>query len=158
MRNANISEVSLLLTFIKELAVEEGFPFDVVVTEESLKENLFGEQPIAEAIFFFVDGAPAGFAVYYHTFSTTTGKKGLHLDDLYVRPQFQGGGIGKKALGYLASLAKGRNCGRFEWWALKWNENAIGFYESIGARHMEELSIFRLEEGDIQNLAEYSPL
>jgi GNAT superfamily N-acetyltransferase len=144
IRNADASDIPLILALIKELAEIEKFPFEITVTAEDLKRRLFQDKPAAEAIIFLVDNDPAGFAVYYHTFAKTTGKRGLHLDDIYVRPQYQGSGVGKKVLGHLATLAKERGCGRFEWWALEWNEKAVGFYESIGARNMQELRIFRL--------------
>lgn len=154
IKKAEKSDVPLLLSLIKELAEAEKFPFEISVTKANLEQNLFGAPPAAEALLFHLDKQPAGFAVFYQTFATTTGKKGLHLDDLYVRPQFQGNGIGKKVLGHLSSLANERDCGRFEWWALEWNEKAIGFYESIGARNMQELRIFRLQEEDIRNVSD----
>lgn len=154
IKEAEKSDVPLLLSLIKELAEVEKFPFEISVTKADLELNLFGDHPAAEVIIFHLGKEPAGFAVFYQTFATTTGKKGLHLDDLYVRPQFQGNGIGKKVLGYLASLANERDCGRFEWWALEWNEKAIGFYESIGARCMQELKIFRLQGSYIQDVSD----
>lgn len=142
IKAAEQSDVPLLLALLKELAEAEKFPFEISVTKADLEQNLLGERPATEVLVFHLGKQPAGFAVFYHTFATTTGKKGLHLDDLYVRPQFQGNGIGKKVLGHLASLANERGCSRFEWWALKWNEKTIGFYENIGARSMRELRIF----------------
>ena len=147
-------DIPLILELIKELAVAENYPGDVTATEEELKTNLFGEQPAAEVLLLYVKDAPAGYIIFYHSFSTITGKKGLHLEDLYVRPQFQGLGIGKKALGRLATIAKNRGCGRFEWWALKWNNMATSFYQSIGARKMKELRIFRLQGEEIEIVSE----
>ena len=154
IKAAEKTDVPLILSFIRELAEIEEFPFEITVTDADLERSLFGEHPAAEVLLFYLGAEPVGFAVYYQTFATATGKPGLHLDDLYIRPQFQGAGIGKKALGYLASLAKERGYGRFEWWALKWNERAIGFYESIGARNMQELRIFRLQEDDIRSVSD----
>jgi GNAT superfamily N-acetyltransferase len=102
----------------------------------------------------YLDKEPVGIAVYYQTFATTKGRPGLHLDYLYVQPQFQGHGFGKKILGHLARLAKNRGCARFEWCTLEWNEKAIRFYESIGARNMQELRIFRLGQENIQSVSE----
>ncbi len=152
-RKASQADSQLIVTLIKELAETENFPHEVTVTEQDLKENLFSDNPAAEVLLFYSEDTAAGFIVYYHTFSTTTGKRGLHLDDLYVRPKFQGRGFGKKALGRLASIAKERGCGRFEWWALKWNEKAAELYEDIGARKMKELCIFRLQGEEIDNVS-----
>jgi GNAT superfamily N-acetyltransferase len=151
---ARETDTPLILSLIKELAEVEKFPFDLTVTETDLKTSLFGEQPAAEVIIGYLDEEPVGFAVYYQTFATTTGRSGLHLDDLYVRPQFQGNGFGKRILGHLARLARNRGCARFEWWALEWNEKAIRFYKSIGARNMRELRIFRLGPENIQSVSE----
>jgi len=152
-RKASQSDSHLIVELIKELAEAEKFPHEVTVTEQDLKENLFGDNPAAEVLLFYSEDTPAGFIVFYHSFSTTTGKRGLHLDDLYVRPNFQGRGFGKKALGKLASIAKDRGCGRFEWWALKWNEKAAELYENIGARKMTELRIFRLQGEEIESVS-----
>ena len=154
IKEAEKTDVPLLPSLIKELAEAEKFPFEISVTKADLEQNLFGEHPAAEVLVFHIGKEPAGCAIFYQTFATTTGKKGLHLDDLYVRPRFQGSGIGKKVLGHIASLANERGCGRFEWWALEWNEKAIGFYESIGARGMQELKIFRLQGNDIQSVSD----
>lgn len=148
------SDIPLILDLIRELAVAENFPGEVTATEQELKENLFGEHPAAEALLLYVKDVPAGYVIFYHSFSTVIGKKGLHLDDLYVRPEFQRYGIGKKALGRLATIAKKRGCGRFEWWALKWNDSATSFYERIGAHKMKELRIFRLQGDEIVSVSE----
>ena len=154
IRTAVVSDVPLILSLIKELAEIEKFPFEITVTERDLEKSLFGTSPAAEVLIFELGEDTAGFAVFYQTFATTTGRPGLHLDDLYVRPQFQGSGIGKKILGHIASLARDRGCSRFEWWALETNEKAIGFYQSVGARKMDELRIFRLQEEDIKDVSE----
>lgn len=153
VRKAKKSDAALIQALIKELAQAEQFPHAVSVTEADLKKNLFGENPAAEVLLFYQNDKPVGFAVFYQTFATTTGRTGLHLDDLYIRPEFQGQGIGKKALGVLASIAKERGCGRFEWWALKWNQRAIELYENIGAHKMKELRVFRLQEEDIERVS-----
>ena len=150
---AKIEDVSLILKFIQELAVFEEFPFDVTVTKDDLEKNLFGQNSIAETIICYSNETPCGFAVFYNTFSTTTGKPGLHLDDLFILPQYQGQGIGSKVLHYLSNLAKDRGCARFEWWALKTNIAATQFYQGIGAKTVDEINVFRLNSKEIDSVA-----
>lgn len=150
---ASAEDVPLLLDFIRELAAEEKFPDELSVTEQHLREALFGTTPAAEAVLGYLGDDPVSFAVFYHTFATSTGKRGLHLDDLFVRPRAQGKGIGKKMLGYLAALAKERGCARFEWWVLEWNSKAIEFYEGLGARKLDHLKVFRLSGDSLENAA-----
>lgn len=154
IRPAKESEVPDILTLIHELADVEEFPFPITVTERALRGSLFGEHPAAEALLGFCGDTLAGFAVFYETFATTTGKRGLHLDDLFVRPEFQGKGYGRAFLRHLAQVARSRDCARFEWWALRTNVNAIRFFQSIGARPMEELLIFRTVDGALEKLAD----
>ncbi|NQZ80896.1 MAG: GNAT family N-acetyltransferase [Colwellia sp.] len=144
---------ALILQFIKELAVVEEFPFEVSVTRKDLENNLFSDTPEAQAIICYQDNRPCGFAVFYFTFSTTTGKRGLHLDDLYIQPEYQGQGQGKKVLIHLAKLARKKSCARFEWWALRTNVAALKFYQKIGAKSLNELLIFRLNSAEIINLS-----
>ncbi|ADZ91648.1 GNAT family N-acetyltransferase [Marinomonas mediterranea] len=153
---AKIENSELLLKLIKELAVFENFPYEISVTKTDIENNLFKSNPDAEAIICYVNKEACGFAVFYYTFSTATGRRGLHLDDLYIRPEFQGQGIGKKVLRYLSRLAVEQHCARFEWWALKTNDPAIKFYQKIGAKKLDELCVFRMEEGDISELASKS--
>ena len=117
-----------------------------------IESNLLGKDATAKAEILYLNERPCGFAVYYFTFSTTTGKRGLHLDDLYIEPEHQGKGIGKKALIHLAQIAKGNDCARFEWWALKTNDSAIRFYLNIGAERLDEISVFRLDQVQIEDL------
>jgi GNAT superfamily N-acetyltransferase len=145
IEKAKKEDSELLVYFIKELAKVEEFPFEVTVTSEDIQENLLSSNASAEAIICYKNDRPCGFAVYYYTFSTTTGKRGLHLDDLFIEPEYQGKGFGKQVLVYLSKLANKNRCARFEWWALKTNISAIKFYESLGAQQLEELSIFRLD-------------
>lgn len=154
IKKASASNIPLILELIKELAEAEKFPGEVVATEETLKSSLFGDRPAAEVLLLYVEESIAGYVIFYHSFSTVLGKKGLHLEALYVRPEFQGKGIGKKVMGKLATIAKERDCGRFEWWALKWNSEAIGFYENLGASQMEELRVFRLQGHEIEHTSE----
>lgn len=153
IRQAQASDVELLICFIRELAVAEDFPYPVTVTKDDLLENLFGSHPAAEALIGFSFESPACFAVFYETFSTTTGRRGLHLDDLFVRPQYQGSGYGKTMLQYVAAIAENRKCARFEWWTLRTNERALGFFQSVGARRLDQLVIHRIENTEIQRLA-----
>ena len=153
IRSALKQNCALILDYIKALAIAEDFPFSVTVSIEDLEKNLFSDSPTAHALIFYRHDQPCGFAVYYYSFSTTTGKRGLHLDDLYIEPEYQGLGIGRTALVYLAQIAVAQDCARFEWWALKSNDSAIKFYQKIGAQNLEQLSIFRLETEAITELA-----
>jgi GNAT superfamily N-acetyltransferase len=153
IREAVEQDVPLLLSFIRELAVYEKMLDDVVATEESLRESLYGGRRVAEALIGEWEGRPVAFAVYFHNFSTFVGRPGLYLEDLYVKPEMRGKGIGKAMLAYLANLAKERRCGRFEWAVLDWNEPAIGFYRSLGAVPMDEWTVFRITGEALDKLA-----
>ncbi len=152
VKPAEAKDVPLLLMLIRELAEAEAFPFPVTVTEHKLRESLFGMRPAAEAVLGFADNQLVGFCVFYESFATTTGRRGLHLDDLFVRPEFQGKGFGRKFLCHLGRIARDRGCVRFEWWALRTNINAIQFFQSVGARAMEELIIFRTQGDALKQL------
>ncbi|MDB4838183.1 GNAT family N-acetyltransferase [Marinomonas sp.] len=153
IRKAGKQDSALILYFIQQLAVAEKFPFEVSVTIEDIENNLFGASPDAEAVILYVGKQACGFAVFYYTFSTTTGQRGLHLDDLYIHPDYKGQGLGKKVLVYLSQLALQNKCARFEWWALKTNDSAIKFYTKLGARSLEEITVFRLDSDEISNLS-----
>ena len=153
VREASEEDVPLILSFIRELAEYEKLSREVVATEEGLRESLFGERRYAEVLIAEHDGSPAGFALFFHNFSTFLGKPGIYLEDLYVNPVFRGTGIGKKLLVHLASLAKRRGCGRLEWWVLDWNEPAIGFYESLDATAMDDWTVYRLAGKALEDLA-----
>jgi len=146
IRQAVESDIPLILTFIKELAEYEKLLDQVKVTEELLKESLFGEKHFVEVLIAEYDGEPAGQALFFHNFSTFIGRPGIYLEDLYVRQHLRGKGIGKALLNSLINLAKERNCGRVEWSVLDWNKPSIDFYKSIGASPMDEWIIFRLTE------------
>jgi GNAT superfamily N-acetyltransferase len=146
IREATISDVPLILTFIKELAEYEKLSSSVTANEALLKETLFGEKRYAEIIIAEYDGEPAGHALYFYNFSTFVGKPGIYLEDIYIRPHLRGKGIGKSLLMHLIKLAKDRNLGRVEWAVLDWNESAINFYKNLGAVPMEEWTLFRLTE------------
>jgi GNAT superfamily N-acetyltransferase len=153
IRAATEDDVPLILSLIKELAEYERLSHEVVATEESLRHWLFGERRVAEVLIGHHGSEPAGFALFFHNFSTFLGKPGIYLEDLYVRPEFRGAGIGRALLVHLAKLARERGCGRLEWWVLDWNEPAIRFYKSLGAVPMEEWTVYRLTEEALDELA-----
>ena len=145
IRPATSADVPLILGFIRDLATFEKMLDDVEATEAKLQATLFGDRPAAECVIASDDaGAPAAFAIFFTNYSTFLAKPGLYLEDLFVRPEFRGQGIGKALLAYLARLANQRNYGRMEWTVLDWNERAIAFYESFGARRLREWQICRL--------------
>ncbi|NQD37583.1 GNAT family N-acetyltransferase [Permianibacter sp. IMCC34836] len=156
IRAAQPADVPLLLHFIQQLALAEDFPGPVVVTEVDLQRRLFGAEQLAEAVIVECEQRPVGFAVFYQTFSTTTGKAGLHLDDVYLEPAMQGRGLGKQVFAWLAAEALRRDCARLEWWSLRWNEQANAFYGRIHASVREELQIYRLDRDAMQRLTEHS--
>jgi GNAT superfamily N-acetyltransferase len=153
LRFGRESDVALILQYIRELAEYERLSGEVVATEETLRASLFGQPRRAEVVLADFDGQPAGFALFFHNFSTFVGRPGLYLEDLFVRPSLRGHGIGKAMLAFLAHLAVERDCGRFEWAVLHWNEPAIGFYKSLGARPMTEWSVFRVDGEALTKLA-----
>jgi len=153
IKPATISDVSLILSFIKELAAYEKLSHEVAATEDILKETLFGEKSPAEAAIGYLNDKPVSFAIYFHNFSTFLGRPVLYLEDLFVKPEARGLGIGQKMLAYLAHLALKRKCGRLEWWVLDWNETAISFYKKLGARAMDEWTVYRVTGEALDDLA-----
>jgi GNAT superfamily N-acetyltransferase len=153
IRPATADDVPLIRQLIVELAEYERMRDAAVATDAQLHEHLFGTQPAAEVLIGEVDGQPAGFALFFHNFSTFLGQRGLYLEDLFVRPQFRGAGLGKHLMASLARLALQRGCGRFEWSVLDWNAPSIGFYRSIGAVGMDEWTVQRLEGDALHALA-----
>jgi len=153
IRSATEDDVPLILTLIKELAEYERLSHEVVATEEMLRDSLFGERRVAEALLGYLGDDPAGFALFFHNFSTFLGRPGIYLEDLYVRPEFRGAGVGRALLVHLAGLAKERSCGRLEWSVLDWNEPAIGFYRGIGASPVSGWTVYRLTGEALENLA-----
>lgn len=152
LRFATEKDVKLILTFIKELADYENLLHEVVATEEILMDSLFNRK-VAEVIIGEYDEEPVGFALFFHNFSTFLGQAGIYLEDLYIKPNMRGKGLGKIILSYLAKLAIERNCGRLEWWCLDWNEPSIKFYKKLGARPMDEWTVYRLYGEDLEKLA-----
>jgi GNAT superfamily N-acetyltransferase len=150
-------DVPLILELIRELAQFEREPDSAQATAEQLAAALFGERPAAEAVIARLDGEPAGWALWFQNFSTWTGKPGLWLEDLYVRPQYRRQGIGKALLVYLARLCVERDYGRFEWSVLDWNTPALDFYRAIGAEAMTEWTTQRLSGESLRRLADMEP-
>jgi GNAT superfamily N-acetyltransferase len=154
IRLAERNDVPTILALIRELAEYERAPNEVVATENQLREVLFGSHPAAEVLLGEEAGEPVCFALFFHNFSTWMGRRGLYLEDLFVRPAMRGKGYGKALLVRLAQIAKERDCGRMEWAVLDWNEPAIQFYRKLGATPNEEWTIFRLTREGIVGLAE----
>ena len=152
-RYAERKDVSLILHFVKELADYEKMLDEVVADEKTMEEWIFDKQK-AEVIFILEDGKEAGFALFFHNFSTFLGRAGIYLEDLYVQPEYRGKGYGKALLKKLASIAVERGCGRLEWWCLDWNKPSIDFYRSLGAEPMDEWTTYRITGDTLLKLAE----
>jgi GNAT superfamily N-acetyltransferase len=146
-------DLGLILRFIRELGAYEQLAHEVTATEEELRTSLFGLQPAAEVVIAYAGDEPAGFAVYFQTFSTFLGRRGLYLEDLFVVPTWRGVGLGRRLLAYVARVAVERDCGRLEWSVLNWNELALGVYRRIGARPMSEWTVQRLTGAALRDLA-----
>ncbi|SFH95175.1 GNAT family N-acetyltransferase [Halpernia frigidisoli] len=151
IRKATENDAELIFNLIKKLAIYEKMENDVITTAEQLKENIF-KNNFAEVVIAEENSKPVGFALYFFNFSTFLGKPGLYLEDLYVEENHRGKGYGKKLLLHLAKIAKEKNCGRMEWSVLNWNEPAINFYESLGAKGMKEWTVYRLDKETIADL------
>lgn len=158
IRPATVDDVPLIRQLIGELADYERLSHAAVATDDDLRTQLFGAQPAAEVLIGEVDGIPAGFALFFHNFSTFLGKRGLYLEDLFVRPHYRGVGLGKHLMAALARLAVQRDCGRFEWSVLDWNAPAIAFYRRIGAVGLDEWTVQRLEGEALHALAAHEAL
>ena len=154
IRPAETTDVPLILQLIRDLAAYERAPGDVTATEEQLGKVLFGARPAAEVVIGFEKETPVGFAVFFHNFSTWLGRPGLYLEDLFVKPEKRGRGYGRALLVHLAKIARERDCGRMEWAVLDWNEPAIQFYGKLGAKPMDEWTVFRLTSEGISGLAQ----
>jgi GNAT superfamily N-acetyltransferase len=153
IRPATPADVPLILRFIRELAEYERLAHEVVATEDGLRDTLFGARPYAEVVIAEEGGEPAGFALFFHNYSTFLGRPGIYLEDLYVRPELRGKGTGRALLAHLARLAVERGCGRLEWWVLDWNEPAIRFYRALGAQPMDDWTVFRVTGDALKRLA-----
>jgi GNAT superfamily N-acetyltransferase len=144
IRPATEEDLPLIFYFIKALAEYERLADKVVADEEKLRRTLFGNPRFAEVIIAEEDGEPAGFALFFHNYSTFLAAPGIYLEDLFVKPEYRGRGYGKALLARLARIAKERQCGRVEWAVLDWNEPSINFYRGIGATSLDDWKIFRL--------------
>jgi GNAT superfamily N-acetyltransferase len=154
IRAATEADVPVLLAFIRELAEYEKLTPEVSATEEQLRATLFGARIFAEALIACADDQPAGFALFFHNYSTFLARPGLYLEDLYVRPAYRGRGLGKLLLTTVARLAVARGCGRYEWTVLDWNTPSIRFYESLGAEIKGDWRIMRVTGDALKNMAE----
>ena len=151
---ATESDLPLILRFIQDLAVYEKLRDKCVATEDRLRATLFSDDPAAEVLIARTNGTPAGFALFFHNYSTFLAQRGLFLEDLFVDPEAREKGVGRALLSHLARIALERDCGRLEWNVLDWNALAIGFYKSLGARPMDGWTTFRLSGATLESLAE----
>lgn len=159
IRSAMAADIPVILELIRGLAEFERLAHEAVVTEDALRRTLFGERPVAEVVLAELGGAApaAGFALFFHNYSTFLGRPGIYLEDLFVRPELRGRGIGRRLLEHLARLAVDRDCGRLEWSVLDWNESAIRFYRSIGAGPMDGWTVQRMTGDGLAALAAGRP-
>lgn len=152
IRPAERADLAIIAQFIRDLAEYERLAHEVHFEEAVLGDRLFGARPYAEVLIGEIDGTPQGFALFFHNFSTFEGRPGIYLEDLFVRPEARGSGLGKALLQRLAALAVERDCARLEWSVLDWNEPAINFYKSLGAKPMDEWTIYRVDGTALQQL------
>ncbi|MBU6263718.1 MAG: GNAT family N-acetyltransferase [Actinomycetales bacterium] len=153
IREAKISDVQAIHDLIVELAIYEKEPDAVDASVDDIKENLFGPDPVAYCHVAEVDGQVVGIAIWFLNYSTWLGKAGLYLEDLFVKPEFRGSGLGLELMKTLAQLCVDRNYERFQWWVLDWNEPSINFYKSIGAEAMDEWTVYRLSGSALKSFA-----
>ncbi|HET8563094.1 MAG TPA: GNAT family N-acetyltransferase [Candidatus Binatia bacterium] len=153
IRVATETDVPVILSFIKKLAVYERLEHEVVATEELLRETLFSSRRTAEVAIGSFENDPVGFVLFFHNYSTFLGRSGIYIEDLFVDERYRRRGFGKALLLYVARLAKARRCGRLEWSVLDWNEPAINFYKTLGAVPMNDWTIFRVTGPSLERLA-----
>ena len=146
-------DVALITQLIRELARYEKLEHEVAATEEKVAKALFGKRPYAETLIAEVNGEPAGFALFFHNFSTFLAQPGIYLEDLFVKPEQRSHGVGRALLERLAQIAVQRDCGRLEWAVLDWNEDAIRFYQRLGAKPNAEWTVYRLADESLRALA-----
>jgi GNAT superfamily N-acetyltransferase len=156
IRSATPADISLIGQFIRDLAEYEKLAHEVRFDEAVMAQKLFGPRTFAEVLIGEIDGTPQGFALFFHNFSTFEGRPGIYLEDLFVRPDARGSGLGKALLGKLAALAVERDCARLEWSVLDWNTPAIDFYKALGARPMDEWTVYRVDGDALTGLAAHS--
>ena len=150
---ARPADAELIVSLVRELAEYERLLDAVRIEPGDLQRDLFGPRAFAEAVIARVGDEPVGFALWFHNYSTFEGRPGLYLEDLFVRPRFRGEGLGRLLMSFLARLALERGCGRFEWWVLDWNSDAIRFYRDLGATGMDEWTVQRISGEALQRLA-----
>ena len=153
IRDAVPADAPLIVELVRELALYERAPEAAKASVVDIDKALFGAQPKVHAMIADWNGAPAGFAVYFFNFSTWTGRHGVYLEDLFVRDSVRGRGVGKALLARLARIARENHCARLEWSVLDWNEPAIGFYKTLGAKPMDEWTVYRVEGETLARLA-----
>ncbi|RKX35131.1 MAG: N-acetyltransferase [Verrucomicrobia bacterium] len=149
IRAATPDDAGAILSFIRALADYEKLSDQVTATEEDLRSSLFGEHQVAEVLLAHEGAVPVGFAIFFHNYSTFLAKPGIYLEDLFVKPEYRNKGYGKALLMHLARLANQRGCGRLEWSVLDWNTPSIEFYRALGARPMDEWTLFRLDGDEL---------
>ena len=153
IREAKVEDIQVIYELIVELAIYEKEPDAVVASVEDIKENLFGTNPVAYCHVAEVDGQVVGIAIWFLNYSTWLGKAGLYLEDLFVKPEFRGSGLGLSLMKTLAQVCVDRGYERFQWWVLDWNEPALGLYRSIGAVPMDEWTVHRVTGAELEELA-----
>ncbi len=154
IRQATENDTGVILALIRELAEYEHLSHEVEATEKDIHQSLFGSRPVAEALIGEHAGTAVSFALFFYNFSTFLGKPGIYLEDLYVKPAYRSKGFGRRMLAHIARLAQERNCGRFEWSVLDWNEPAIRTYDRLNARPMKEWILYRLSGKALDQLAQ----
>jgi GNAT superfamily N-acetyltransferase len=153
LRFAKESDTRLILEFIRGLAEYERLTHEVIADEDSLRKTLFNGRQVAEVILADYEDQPAGFSLFFHNYSTFLARPGIYIEDLFVKPDLRGKGVGKELLSFVAKIALERGCGRLEWSALDWNEPAIRFYRHLGAKTLDEWTIFRVNGTELYRLA-----
>jgi GNAT superfamily N-acetyltransferase len=157
IRPATPADVPTIARLIRDLAEYERLSHEVVATEAELRATLFGSRPGAEVLIASLAGEPVGFALFFHNYSTFLGQRGLYLEDLFVKPEWRHRGVGRRLLAHLARVAVERQCGRFEWAVLDWNDPAIRFYRSLGAQPLDDWTVFRVTGEALAALAASAP-
>jgi GNAT superfamily N-acetyltransferase len=153
IRNATRADVPLIFAFIRELAEYERLSHEVVATEDQISKTLFGDRAVSEVVIANLHGQPVGFALFFPNYSTFLGRPGLYLEDLFVRPEARGHGVGRKLLEHLAAIAVEREWGRLEWRVLDWNQPSIAFYEKLGAEPLADWTVYRVTGTALRQLA-----
>ena len=152
IKPATVADVPLILSLIKDLAAYEKLSHEVVATESILHESLFGEKPYAEVVIGYYDSIAAGYVLFFHNFSTFTGRPGVYIEDIFVKEDHRGNGLGRALFLYVAGLAKDRNCKRLEYSVLTWNEPALNFYKQFGAQRLDDWRLYRIGGDSLNDL------